>query len=638
MKTISRLILPILICGSAASLTNAATNHTPGNLESITVTASHTAVSVRDTASAITILNKEDIERRNSSSVSELLRNVPGFAINQQGSKGAVTQLRVRGAEANHVLVLIDGVEANDLTQGGQFNFAHLMTQGIEQIEIIRGPQSALWGADAMAGVVNVITTQNEPQNHRVNANLEIGSFNSNRWGLNYAKADTDSQFKVGINGINTDGTNISRQGSEKDGYENTTLYLSGSTALSDDVSVGMSYRQTQSTTEFDDTDFFTTGLPVDADSSSESDQRYFQATLGLTLLDGLVSQKFTASRVETDNENITASPVNDVTRGQRSGFRAQTDIFLKDHTISFITEFEQEDFVQRGAIVFGDPNRDEEIDTLSVATEYRYNGDDYDVSASTRLDNNSDFDNAVSWRVTGAWHPRDDTTLFLSLGEAITNPTFSERFGFFTNFQGNPDLQPEQSFSWELGLRTQFSDTVELSGAWFNATLENEINGFVFDPATSSFTAANQQGESHRKGLELSLAWLVLDNLDVQASYTWLDATEPDLVGGQRDEVRRPANISSVNANYQYGQSNVNLNISYNGEQLDDFFPPFPASQQVVTLDGYTLVTLAYLHQFNDSLQFNARLENLLDESYEEVYGYRAPGFGGYFGINLSL
>jgi vitamin B12 transporter len=650
MNKITHLTIPILLCSSAHVFGAQTPFSANSDLESITVTASHTPVSIRDTASAITIITKDEIQRRNVSNISDLLRNVPGFSVNQQGSRGAITQLRVRGSEANHVLVLIDGVRANDIAQGGQFNFAHLMSQGIEQIEIIRGPQSALWGADALAGVVNVITTRNNnlgrsenstqerAQEKVFNANIELGSFDSNQWGLNIANGRGDSQFKVGLNGVNTDGTNISRQGDETDGYKNTTVSLSGSTIFADFASVGLSYRQTNSETEFDDTDFFTTGLPTDADSKTDSEQKYLSANLGFTLLDGRVSQKFIATRTETDNENYTSSPVNDVTKGQMSSLRTQTDIFLSAHTVSLIAELEKEDFTQRGDDTFGDPNRDEKIDTVSVASEYRFNGEKIDISAGARLDNNSDFDNAISWRITAAWHAGEKTTLFGSMGEANTNPTFSERFGFFTNFQGNPDLKPEHSFSWELGLRTQVMENIQLSGSWFNATLDDEINGFVFDPITSQFTAANQQGESNREGLELSLTWQVSDNLDLQANYTWLDATEDLNAGGQREEVRRPSNIGSINANYNMGLSNLNLNVSYNGEQLDDFFPPFPTPREVVTLDAYTLVTLSYLYQINDTVQLNARLENLLDENYEEVFGYSAPGFGGHLGVNVSF
>jgi len=272
------------------------------------------------------------------------------------------------------------------------------------------------------------------------------------------------------------------------------------------------------------------------------------------------------------------------------------------------------------------------------MASEYRYNGEKIDFSASSRLDKNSDFDDAVSWRITTAWHTSDVTTLFGSVGEANTNPTFSERFGFFTNFQGNPNLKPEQSRSWELGLRSQFIDNIQLSASWFDATLEDEINGFVFDPTTFLFTADNRQGESHRKGFEFSLAWRASERLDLQANYTWLEATEEMTSGIQRDEVRRPGNTGSVNANYIFGKSNLNLNVNYNGKQFDDYFPPFPTPQEVVTLGSYTLVTLSYRYNFNDALQLTTRLENLLDEQYEEVFGYRAPGLAGHMGISLQL
>ncbi len=628
--------------GAQTSLTTD-TDYFVDSLESVTVTASHTPVSIRDTASAITLITKEEIDRRNAASLSELLRNVPGFAVNQQGSRGALTQLRVRGAEANHVMVLIDGINANDLSQGGQFNFAHMTTQGVEQIEIIRGPQSALWGAHAMSGVVNIITSSERPDrsqqdNRNIEGQLELGSYGTNRWGLNLENASGSSLIKLGLHGTETDGTNISRQGNESDGYKNTTFHLSGSTFFSDSISAGINYRQTTSETEFDATDFVITGLPIDADSKTDSEQSYLGANLKLTLLDGKISQKFIASRVETDNENQTSSPVNDLTSGVRTGFRAQTDFFSSEHTFSLIAEFEEEDFTQRGAVVFGDPNRDESTDTTSFASEYRYNGDKVDFSASSRLDNNSDFDDAVSWRITTAWHANDTATLFGSIGEANTNPTFSERFGFFTNFQGNPNLKPEQSLSWELGLRSQLTDNIQLSASWFDATLENEINGFVFDSTTFLFTADNRQGKSYRKGLETSFTWRASENLDLQANYTWLDATEETQPGVQRDEIRRPGNTGSVNANYIFGKSNLNLNISYNGSQLDDYFPPFPTPQEVVTLGSYTLVSLSYRYNLNDAVQLTTRLENTLDEQYEEVFGYSAPGLAGHLGISFQL
>ena len=118
-----------------------------------TITVSATPIALDDAGSSVTVITREEIERRNTS-IQSLLRSVPGFAVSQQGSVGTVTQIRVRGAEANQVLVMINGIEANDLAQGSEFDFSQITTNDIERIEIVRGPQSALWGSDALAGVV----------------------------------------------------------------------------------------------------------------------------------------------------------------------------------------------------------------------------------------------------------------------------------------------------------------------------------------------------------------------------------------------------------------------------------------------------------------------------------------------------
>ena len=150
---------------------------TASDLETITVSA--TPVLVDDAGSSVTVITREQIEAQNAS-IQSLLRTVPGFAVSQQGSIGAVTQVRVRGAEANQVLVLIDGIEANDLAQGSEFDFSQISLADVERIEIVRGPQSALWGSDAMAGVVHIITRPSEIRNS-ISTFIEAGSFSTAR-------------------------------------------------------------------------------------------------------------------------------------------------------------------------------------------------------------------------------------------------------------------------------------------------------------------------------------------------------------------------------------------------------------------------------------------------------------------------
>ena len=608
-------------------------------LEAITVTASRTDVSLQETGSSISIIDREAIVNSNAISVSELLRSVPGLHINQQGSKGAVTQLRVRGAEANHVLVLIDGVEANDVAQAGEFNFTHLLTDQIERIEVVRGPQSALWGSDALAGVVNIITIADNDPGERASVIMEAGSFGSQRAGASWQQQSGTSLIKLGLNHFETDGTNISRVGSEEDGYKNTTASASVRWFLTDNAQIDTSLRYTETETEFDGTDFVTTGLPVDASNVTDSDQFYARMALNLDSFDGQYQQTLSFSRTDTDNQNDTGNLVDDTSRGELDRWLYQGDLYFGQSILSVVAEYETIDFRQRGPIGFGNPNKDLDTNNKSLAFEYRFNGDRWDLSASARHDNNSDFDDSNTYRVTAAWEtPIPEVRVFSSYGKAIKNPTFTDRFGFFDNFIGNPDLEPEQSKSWEVGLRHLSSDAKILASvSYFSSELEDEINGFVFDPVSGGFTANNIDGDSSRQGVEVEVEWAATEQLDLHGSYSYIDSTSEDATGRDTDEVRRPRNTAALAANYHFGKANLNLSAVYNGSQLDDFFPPFPTPQARVNLDSFTLLNFAGSYQLSDQLVLTMRLENLLDEDYEEVFGYASPGFAAYGGIRYQ-
>ena len=308
-KVIYRLTLLLTVaCNTAVGATNPSQTASSQTMTTITVTASRTPISIDETASAISILSKQEIQQRNANSIADLLREIPGFAVSQQGSRGAVTQIRVRGAEANQVLVLIDGIEANDVSQGSEFNFAHLNADQIERIEIVRGPQSALWGSDALAGVINIITIPrvDSGTHHRLSLDSAIGAFNSQTIGAHYLFSEPQYQFSLGINDYRTDGTNISRQGNEDDGYENTTIAMNGKYLTDNDLQLGFSYRQTNSSSAFDDIDYAVTGLPVDADFRTDAKQTYSMASAAFSLLDGRLKQSLSLSRSDSDNTNLT--------------------------------------------------------------------------------------------------------------------------------------------------------------------------------------------------------------------------------------------------------------------------------------------------------------------------------------------
>ncbi len=174
----------------------------------------------------------------------------------------------------------------------------------------------------------------------------------------------------------------------------------------------------------------------------------------------------------------------------------------------------------------------------------------------------------------------------------------------------------------------------------YFNQRLDDEINGFVFDADAGGFTADNLEGSSRRKGLELAAAAKLADALQATASYTYTDSQQPDAAGAKTREIRRPRHMAALNLNYALldERLGLNLNASYTGEQLDTFFPPFPDPQQTVVLDAYMLLNIAARFALTDTISIFGRVENLLDEDYENIVGFRNPGVGGYIGIRAEF
>ncbi len=609
-------------------------------LETITVTASRTPLSVAETGSSVTVISREEIEASQAATLQDLLRHVPGLAVSQQGSLGAVTQVRMRGAEANQLLVMIDGVEANDVAQSSEFNFAHLLAADIQRVEIVRGPQSSLWGSDALAGVVHVITRADQrPDELQLDSMLEAGSFNTSRASVSAVLPAADGHLRLSADYLSTDGTNISRTGSEKDGYNNFTLALSGQQPVGKNVKVNFSLRQSSSETDFDGVDFFVTGLPQDQPFYTESEMRYGGVEVQHDPNERW-QQSFRLSANQTHNQNHNGSPVVEVSRGERLQGQYQINFRHNQHIVSTLLETEKEIFKQRAAAsFFGDPNKDLSATSNSVAVEYRFDGNQLDLSVSARQDNNSEFDNAFSWRTTAAWQPGRVGVLYASVGESIKNPTFTERFGYFDTFIGNPDLSPEEALNYELGWRQQWlDDQLLLDISWFSTELDNEINGFVFDAASGGFTADNVTGQSEREGIEVAASYQPGPQFRMDFNYTYLDAEEGTLPGVMVQEVRRPQHTVSLNGRYYWSAASISASVVHTGKQQDDYFPPVPPYQERVNLSGYTLVNMALSYQLTPQLKLTARAQNLTDESYEEVFGFRAPGRSLHAGLRYSF
>lgn len=626
--------------------------------ETLVVTASRTPLPALQAPAAISLIDRETIDRRQSPFAADLLRDVPGVAVSRSGSIGAQTQLRIRGAEANHLLVLIDGVEANDPAGNDEFGFEQLTTADIERIELIRGPQSALWGSDALAGVLNIVTRR-PGEDLAGRGFAEGGAFGTSFFGGNAGGTIGGVRMGLSASRFDTDGVNTSRSGGEEDGYRNTsgTFTLGGNPA--ENLDLGFVARYTDARKEFDGIDF-ATSLPADDASRSDTEYGYLRGGGTLRLFDGRWTQRLNATWTTTDTDTVDGFDTASATAADKLGLYYQSTVNLDGDpasgtgtSVTAAVDQEWTDFRQRGEVIPPfvpgdaplDPNQDQSLRSTGLVGELLLRPvEPLVVTLAARHDDYDVFDDVTTLRAAAGWtFARPGTRLRAGYATGQKAPTFIERFGFFPDqFIGNPDLEPETSRGWELGIDQPLADRrVTLTATYFRATLDDEINGFVFDPASGAFTASNLAGESRRRGVETGLTANPTANLRLAASYSYTDSTQPDAFSGQQvREVRRPRHAGNALVGWRPagGRFEFTANASYVGSRTDNFFDPVTFAAGTVQLADYWLVDLAASVRLLPQLTAYGRVENLLDADYEDVFGFNTPGLGAYAGLRVDF
>ena len=641
MRTIS--LVSCLFAASAAFAAASAADRPP---ETIVVTASRIPVPLSAVGSSITVIEREQIEERESAFAIDLLRAVPGVAISQSGSIGSQTQLRMRGAEANQVLVLIDGIEANDPAGNAEFAFENLGTWDIDRIEVVRGAQSGLWGSDALAGVINVIT-QRPDEKLSVSGFGEGGAFDTWSAGTRISGGLLGTRAGLSVSSIDSDGSNSSRTGGEDDGYRNRTVNLAVDGSPADNFDLEFNGRYSDIHKEFDSSSWLT-GLPADTLDETDMSLGYFGSKGTLRLLDDRWTQSLRAGWTRSDADNSNEDGDNGSTDADRYAVYYQSTWHFTPaspdsagNSLTFALYHEREEFSQRGtAAPWGDPNQEQSDHNTAVIAEGLFSPlERLSLSLSVRHDDNSSFENINTYRATTAWADEaTGTRLHAAIGRGQKAPTFIERYGYFPGqFTGNPDLDPERSTAWELGIDQALTGVQASVGVtYFHEDLKDEISS-IWTPIT---TTINLPGTSRRRGVEVAALARLSPGLKVAATYTYTDATEPDPITGQDVlELRRPRHTGSLDADWSSrdGRLDLNASLSYTGSHDDAYYPP-TYIQEVVELDAYKLVSVAATYRLNDATRIYTRIDNLFGSSYEDVYGYNTPGIGAYAGLRFDF
>lgn len=614
-------------------------------LPSLLVAAGITPVEQEKSGRAFTVITGEELARSQTRYVADALRLVPGFHVSRGGAPGGLTQVRVRGAEANHVLVLVDGVEVSAVGQG-EFDFGGLLVGDVERIEILRGPQSAFWGSNATAGVINIVTRRGPTDGVEIDSRAETGTDGTVMGGLALRGGNERIDAAFSAQYRRTDGFNLSDFGSEKDGSENLTLSGRFNLQLTDNLVIDGSGRFVDRLSETDTQDFAypptpTQGLVIDSDD--EMGMLEFSGTLGATWTspDGAWTHVARLSGNGDKREDfaggvrIAGNTGTRLKAETRSTYRFDTPAIADAvHRISAGYQWERERFRQLAPVFDPSQLATKERAAHSLIAEYRGEfADQFYLNGAARHDVNEAFADSTTYSLSAAWAiPDTGTRLHGSLGTGVTNPTFFEQFGFIpSQFAGNPGLLPEKSFGWDIGVEQTFLDgDLIVDVTYFNQDLTNEI-ATVYPPPTYIATPVNLDGISHRQGVEVAATARLFHGFSATATYTYTDSRDAD---GVR-EVRRPLHSASLSAAYRFWDDRADLfgEIVYNGEMEDnEFIDATP--QNRVRLDEYVLVTVGGSVEITDNLSAFGRIENLFDAEYEEVFGYNTQGRTAFVGI----
>lgn len=571
------------------------------------------------------VITGEEITERGITTVQNALRALPGVAVNSTGE--TFTQVRIRGGEGNHVLVLIDGVEAN-VQSFGEYIFTGLMVDDIERIEVLRGPQSAIYGSNAMSGVISITTRRAREPGLAYGVGAEVGGQESYAANGSVSYRGIRGGIALSLATRDTEGEDASRTGGDKEFNDRTTLSLNGDYALTDTVTLGFSGRRIWQEFGYDSTSSDPANGPddyiVDAPITADRDELYASVWVEADAFSNRMTNRLTLSGSEFETENFDDSVFtfgDDQSRRllALSGSYALDNVSLDNanHRLNYVVEAEEESL--------GENDRERQ----AVALEYQGDvGNGYTVQLGARRDLNDVFEDATTWSVSGAYQFLNrDIKLRAAAGRATVEPTIFEQFGFVPGvFEGNPDLEPEESLGYEVGADFGFANAANLSITLFNNDVENLIQGF-------GETAVNVEGTSTRRGTELAFDVQARDWLGLSGAYTYLQAEAED---GTR-LVRRPEHELGLQAVADIfdGRGTAAVDVRHVAGNFDT--ARYDGSNEIRELPAFTTINLATSYDLTNSVKLTGRVVNLTDIDASEAWGYYAQSRTFYVGVNAN-
>ena len=604
-------------------------------LQPVVVTATRLPSAAGAATLSTTVISGDDLRARGVGTVLEALRETPSVAVVQGGSFGQQTSIFLRGGQSNYTQVLVDGVTVND--PGGAIDLANLTTDNIDRIEIVRGPASVLYGANAVTGVIQIFTRRGSGP-LRLSAWARGGTYGTREGELSTRGGDEKIAYSLAAAQHNTDG-----------------IYRENSAARNGTYSGGLRFTPDKRSDVALDLRYIDAGAQIATNSNgvpNDSNQTHTERRF----LGSLDAGRFLTSRLEArlslgatdaearsadrpDSRNDTDFPFDVRTRSYRRSADARLNFSLAPGVV-----------VTGGGAYETQHQRASGSDAQhrSVTAGYaQVAGSSFgslSYTGGVRLDHNSTFGDFTSYRAGAAYELPGATRVHAAIGSAFREPTFEESSSSQPFDVGNPGLRPERSRSWEVGATHDLArGRASLGATYFNQRFRDMIqyNGLVAEGAPNYYNLAAATSD----GVELTVEATPVARLTLTASYTYTktrvtnagidSSATANFVQGQR-LLRRPANLASATASYAFRrpETSLHLEIATVGDRDDrDFSDEVTFVPKAVTLPSYTVVALAgelgILRRSSSAapeIVLTARVDNLFDRTYQQIFGFASP------------
>lgn len=616
------IALPFLASAASAQFTT---------LPDIVISANQTPQPADRVGASVTVLKGDEMRARGVETVLDALRTVPGLHVATSGSKGSVSQVRIRGGDANHLQVFIDDVPTNRL-DAGDFDFADYLIDDIDRIEVVRGPQSGIYGGNAHSGVISIYTKSGRGlKKPELTLRTEGGTQRSHWLSAGIAHHTGAVYGAFSFQQRETDGFNISRLGNEKDGHH--AFILNGKTGIDFNESFNVEgvFRHVNRKAQLDPENNIPLPDSFGVDTFSQTNAR---VNANLRTLDDNFVQRFGLFTTDLKYSNFNAlfGPPPFRTFGQTYGADYKGsysyNIGAIRNTSTGVVDYLEENFQTS----FG---ADNQRNRVGVAFEQIVDlPTGLTVSGAARQDFHDAFADFFTWRIALSQRLPTNTRLHSNIGKGVTLPNFNEMFSTAPNFIPNPDLQPESSIGWDFGVEQTFWGGLFVTDVtYFAARFQDRIARVA---VPGGISVANIAGISPRQGVEIAAKFNPWTWLTLESTYTYTDAETP---AGLR-EVRRPQNAATFTATFRFpdDKTKASVIVSHNGKFRDEYFPPPGFLTTSAIMGSYTIVNAIITHQLTPQAVIYLRGENIFNEKYEEIFTYRSPGATVFLGLRMRF